>query len=78
MYRIYLYTYIYKTYENLSDDEAIRFAIQDVSFNIPAGQFVALVGGSGCGRGSQMAILHGPGSEKSGDQLKNSLQLTII
>lgn len=51
---IYIYTLlnIWKLRLSVSY-AAMRFAIRDVSFNIPAGQFVALVGDSGCGRGSQ-------------------------
>ena len=49
--------HVTKTYRTLQDEDLL--ALQDVSFDIAKGEFVSIVGTSGCGKTTLLKIVAG-------------------
>ncbi|WJV68704.1 aliphatic sulfonates ABC transporter ATP-binding protein [Pectobacteriaceae bacterium CE70] len=55
-----------------------RIILQDIQLNIPAGQFVALVGRSGCGKSTLLRLLAGLEPASNGELLAGSAPLSTV
>ena len=53
-----------------------RFAFKDISFDVPQGQFLALIGPSGCGKSTLLHIMSGLSHATSGQVTLNGERVT--